>query len=87
MGTITFPPIETENQNLEIIEFEAVHDGKIIKCCVAYQALYDHFDAGFSDPLFAFMSGRSTIEHLISQRIADNHFEKDETLLLTSSDF
>ncbi|MES9906382.1 MAG: DUF1488 family protein [Sedimenticola sp.] len=88
MTGIVFTPIETENSAREIIEFDAVKQGRqIIKCAVTYQALYDHFDAEYSDPLFAFMSGRSIIESLVSQRIVDNLVEKSNRLLLQSSDF
>lgn len=87
MTNIVFPPIETENPARKIVEFDAHQDGKTIKCAITYQALYDYFDAEFSDPLFAFMIGRSKIEPLALQRIADNRFEKDGTILLKPSDF
>lgn len=87
MTNIVFPPIETENPAREILEFNANLNEKTIKCAVAYQALHDHFDAEYSDPLFAFMTGRSQIEALVAQRIAENRFEKDGSILLTSSDF
>jgi hypothetical protein len=84
---IIFPPIETENQTQQTIEFEVKLDSSTMKCAVTYKALYDHFDAEYSDPLFAFMSGRSTIESIITKKIKDNHFDLDDGIIIQSSDF
>jgi hypothetical protein len=84
---ITFPPIETENTSQETIDFIVIVDSSTIKCTVTYKALYDYFDAEYSDPLFAFMSGRPVIESLITNRIKNNHFDFDKVIAIQSSDF
>ena len=86
MVDITFAPIEEENPDREEITFSAEMDGNMINCAITYQALRDHFDADYSDPLFAFMDARSDIEErarklILEQRLTNN------SLLLTTSDF
>jgi hypothetical protein len=83
---ITFPSIETENTSQQTIEFDVIIDSSTIKCAITYEALYEHFDAEYSDPLFAFMSGRSAIESIVIKRIKDNQFNLDEGVLIQSSD-
>jgi hypothetical protein len=87
MGECVFPPIEHENNQLELIEFDAMLDGKTVKCAVSYEALRDHFEADYSDPLFAFMTGRSQIETLICKLIGEGRFEQDGSILITTKDF
>lgn len=86
MPNILFPPIETENPSEQTIEFDVSIDGSIMKCAITYDALNDHFEAEYSDPLFAFMSARPDIEHLVTKRISDNLYTIDKGILLTSSD-
>ena len=87
MGECVFPPIEHENNPAELIEFDAMLDGKTVKCSVSYEALRDHFEADYSDPLFAFMTGRSQIETLICKFIGEGRFEQDGGILVTTKDF
>lgn len=84
---ITFPPIEEENHQTESIEFNAELDGKTIQCAMTYDALRAHFDAEYSDPLFAFVQGRPEIEPLAARLISEGRLEADGSLLLTRQDF
>jgi hypothetical protein len=87
MLNVTYPSIETENSEKELIEFEAICGGQTIKCAVTYQALYDHFDAKYSDPLFSFMSERKKIEAIATQFITDRKRQDDGSILITSTNF
>jgi len=86
MGEYVFPPAEEENNQAELIEFDAGLDGETIKCAVEYQALRDHFDADYSDPLFAFMTGRAQIESLARKLIDEGRFEQDGGILISTRD-
>ena len=83
MIDIIFAPIEEENPEQEHIEFNAEADGKVIECAITYEALTDHFEAEYSDPLFAFMMARAAIEKLAEKMITDGLIA-DEKLLITS---
>lgn len=82
---IKFPPIEEENAKLEHIEYNAVVDGETIDCAITYEAMYDHYEAEYSDPLFAFMTARSTIEGLTATMIKDGRVQ-DNKLVINTKD-
>jgi hypothetical protein len=86
VSNITFPSIETENPSQQLIEFDVNVDGSTMKCAITYKALYDHFDAEYSDPLFSFMSGRPAIESLISKLINENKYDLDDGIIIDTSD-
>ncbi len=87
MTKILFPPTETENPDREAIEFEAVVDGRNISCSVPYQILYDHFEAEYSDPLFAFMTCRQVVEQIVERRIRAQRLDADGGIRLSETDF
>jgi len=84
--TVTFPSTEEENNSLELIIFPANQEGKAIECAITYTALRQYFDADYSDPLFAFMSGRKDIEDIASRLIAEGRFEEDGLILIKPED-
>ncbi|MDH5570634.1 MAG: DUF1488 domain-containing protein [Gammaproteobacteria bacterium] len=83
MMDIIFAPIEEEDSDLEYIVFNATQGGVVIECAISYQALNEHYEAEYSDPLFAFMMARSEIEKIAEKMISSGQV-KDNKLLIMS---
>lgn len=83
---IVFLPGETDDQQRWVVWFLAVIEGRQITCGVSYQALRDHFDADFYEPMSAFLAHRSAIEQVTARFIAQSQFEDDDTVLMRSQD-
>jgi hypothetical protein len=84
--SIQFSPQETNDIRHYVVAFPALVNGKRVECAISYQALRNHFDAGYEDPLPAFTMHRQRIEHLAAQFIRQERFEPDGTILIRSYD-
>ena len=83
MAEIIFAPIEEEDSTEECILFNAEHNGKTIECAVTYEALTDHYEAEYSDPLFAFMTVRAKVEKLAEKMITDGQSVDGKIIITT----
>ncbi len=83
MSKVSFEPIEEEDSALEHIVFNAEFDGEKISCAITYEALTDHYEAEYSDPLFAFMMVRSEVEALAEKMILNGQADSGKIIITT----
>jgi len=85
MTSIVFAPIEEEDSEQKCIVFNAEVDGNSIECTITYEALTDHFEAEYSDPLFAFMMARSEVEKIAEKMISDGEIVDNKLKITTQA--
>ena len=86
MSIARFPQTQIYDRDSEIIVFHAHVGEDTIRCTISVDALKDHFQANLLKPLQAFICNRPTIEHIAERLIAQQRFEPDGSVLVSSED-
>src|SRR5262245_29504674 len=86
VSSIQFTPQATDDKTRYVIAFSALMGSKRVECAISYQALRNHFDADYDNPMPAFITHRQRIEQLAAAFIRQDRFESDGTILIRSHD-
>jgi len=86
VGFIEFLSHARNDTRRYVVSFPARIDGRQVECAISYQALRNHFDADYEDPMPSFTAHRQHIEQLAAQFIRQQRFESDGTILMRSYD-
>lgn len=75
-----------DHHRRKVVWFSAIVDEKCIDCGISIEALADHFDAFYDDPLPAFRTQRARIWEIATKLIDQRRFEDDGTIIIRSAD-